>query len=447
MSLLRFKEKLVIIMKFIFFIYVSFIFPLFAHCLSLNKKDEANLTLVQKQTYRYFYDYAHQSSGMALERTNKTVENYDPKITITTGGSGFGFMATIVAVERKFITRTQAVDHLLKAVTFLDTKADKYHGLFSHWMNGDTGKTFANWPLDNGSDIVESAFLFQGLLTVHQYFSKNNEKEIQLRTLIDKLWENANWNWHTNNTNTDFYWHWSPTNGWELNHKMHGYDETLISYIMAASSPTFPISKDVYENCFKNSDHYFNGKEFYNIKLPLGFDYGGPLFFAHYSFLGLDPRGLTDGTTDYFEQNVAHTRINYAHVEANPLNFSGYNKDCWGLTASDSDKGYAAHSPTNDLGVITPTAALSSFPYTPDLSMRALKCFLNKPELWSNIGFKDAYNPTTGWVAEGSIAIDQGPIIVMIENYRTQLLWNLFMSHPDIQRGLKNLGFSSPHLN
>ena len=412
----------------------------------ISQSDDTLLTLVQKQTYRYFYEYAHPNSGMALERTNQTYDEYDPLNTITTGGSGFGFMATIVAVERQFISRKEGVEHLLKAVTFLDTKADKFNGLFSHWMNGKTGKTFANWYLDNGADIVETAFLFQGLLTVRQYFSSDNAQEVQLRNLIDKLWKNANWNWHTNNTNTDFYWHWSPTYGWQMNHKIRGWDETLITYVMAASSPTFPINKDVYDNCFKNSNSYINGKEYYGIKLPLGFDYGGPLFFAHYSFLGLDPRNLTDGITNYFEQNVAHTKINHAYVVDNPKKFVGYNDSCWGLTASDNDNGYAAHSPTDDRGVLTPTAALSSFPYTPELSMKALKCFIAKSELWSDVGFKDAFNPTTNWVAEASIAIDQGPIIIMIENYRTQLLWNLFMSHPDIQKGLKKLGFSSPHI-
>lgn len=410
-----------------------------------NKNEQMLLDFVQKQTYRYFYDFSHQASGMALERSNKKHWEYDPSVTITTGGSGFGFMATIAAVERQFISRSAAVEHLLKAVRFLDQKADKFNGLFPHWMNGDTGKTFANWKYDDGADIVESAFLFQGLLTVQQYFNNDSPQEIELRNTIEKLWRNANWTWHTNNTDNTLYWHWSPVYGWKMNHHIHGWDETLITFVMAASSPTFSITKELYEKSFKNSDHYINGKKYYGIKLPLGFDYGGPLFFAHYSFLGLDPRGLTDGVTHYFEQNVAHSKINHAHAVINPNHFDGYSDSCWGFTASDSDIGYAVHSPTNDLGVISPTAALSSFPYTPELSMKALKCFLEIPELWSDVGFKDAFNPTTGWVADASLAIDQAPIIVMIENYRTQKLWNLFMSHPDIQNGLKKLGFSSPH--
>lgn len=414
---------------------------------AFTKTEEQLLTQVQRQTYHYFYEFAHPSSGMARERSNKTYPDYDPGVTITTGGSGFGFMATIVAVERNFISREQGVDHLLKAVRFLDTQADKFHGLFPHWMNGDTGKTFALWQYDDGSDLVESAFLFQGLLTVHQYFDSNTPKEQELRQTIDRLWRNANWNWHTNGTNDTLFWHWSPNYDWHMNHKIRGWDETLITYVLAASSPTHPISKEVYENCYKNSPTYYNGNEYYGVKLPLGVPFGGPLFWSHYSFLGLDPNGLTDGTINYYEQAVAHTKINHAYCADNPKGYQGYSDSCWGLTASDIDNGYGAQSPTQDVGVLTPTAALSSFPYTPNESMKALKCFINQPKLWSTLGFKDAYNPTTGWVAEGSLAIDQGPIIVMIENYRTQLLWRLFMSHPDVQRGLKNIGFHSPRIN
>jgi len=244
------------------------------------------------------------------------------------------------------------------------------------------------------------------------------------------------------------YWHWSPANGWAMNFPLKGFNECLITYVLAASSERYPVSPAVYHRGWAQSSIFKNGKSFYDITLPLGFDYGGPLFFAHYSFLGLNPKGLKDAYADYWEQNRSHTLINRAHCIVNPGNYKGYGEQCWGLTASDNHQGYSAHSPDNDLGVITPTAALSSFPYTPDYSMQALKHFYftlgNK--LWSEYGFIDAFSEEHNWYAESHLAIDQGPVIVMIENYRTGLLWDLFMSCPEIRTGLKKLGFSSPYI-
>ncbi len=167
------------------------------------------------------------------------------------------------------------------------------------------------------------------------------------------------------------------------------------------------------------------------------------LYFTHYSFLGLDPRNLQDDLANYWEQNVNHTLINRAYCIDNPKNFIGYCDDSWGLTASDNPWGYNAHSPTNDLGVVTPTAAISSIPYTPVESMNAIRHFyyILGDKLWGDYGFYDAFNITEGWWANSYIAIDQGPIICMIENYRTNLLWDLFMSCPEVRNGLDKLGF------
>jgi hypothetical protein len=262
------------------------------------------------------------------------------------------------------------------------------------------------------------------------------------------MWENIEWNWFTQNQDV-LYWHWSPNNGWSQNHPIKGWNECLMTYVLAASSPRYSINKSVYENGWANSSTFFNGRKYFDITLPLGFEYGGPLFFAHYSFMGLDPRGLNDGKADYFEQNKAHTLINRSYVLSNPKKYKGYSEKSWGLTASDSWQGYAAHSPTEDLGVITPTAALSSFPYTPEFSMQALRHFYEDKgdQLWTEYGFVDAFSEQHNWVAKSHLAIDQGPIIVMIENYRSGLIWKLFMSNPDVQKGLTKLGFKSPALN
>lgn len=400
--------------------------------------DSALLTAVQHRTFNYFWKFGHPVSGLAPERTAT------PNV-VTIGGSGFGVMVILVGIERGFITREEGVDRLLKIVNFL-VKADSYHGMWAHWLDGTTGKTIAFSRKDDGADIVESAFMFQGLLCVRQYFSKDTPKENELRDKIGWLWNDAEWDWFTRGGQDVLYWHWSPNNGWSMNHPIKGYNECLITYVLAAASPKFAISPQVYHQGWAMSNTFFNGKTFYGITLPLGFDYGGPLFFAHYSFLGLDPRGLKDRYADYWEQNKNHTLINRQYCIENPKKYKGYSADCWGLTASDNHEFYSAHSPANDLGVITPTAALSSFPYTPEYSMQALKYFYNKvgDKLWGEYGFYDAFSETSNWYDHQYLAIDQGPIVIMIENYRTGLLWKLFMSCPEVKQGLQKLGFTSP---
>jgi hypothetical protein len=410
-----------------------------------NLTDEQLMDLVQRQTIRYFWDYAHPVSGLARERSNKAYD-YGDEVT-TTGGTGFGVMALIVGVERGWLPRDTVARHLLKMVKFL-AKADSYHGVFPHWLHGATGKTIPFSRKDDGGDLVETSFLFQGLLCVRQYFNADNGVERQLRQHITWLWNDIEWNWYTRGGQEVLYWHWSPNNGWAMNFPIRGFNECLIVYVLAASTPNeqYAVSPSVYHRGWAQSDFFKNGKEFYGIKLPLGFDYGGPLFFSHYSFLGLNPKGLKDRYADYWEQNRNHTLINREHCIRNPKGYKGYGANCWGLTASDTYNGYAAHSPTEDLGTISPTAALSAFPYTPEYSMQALKHFYFDlgDKIWSEYGFVDAFNETKNWYANSHLAIDQGPIVVMIENYRSGLLWKLFMEIPEIQKGLQRLGFEKP---
>ena len=413
----------------------------------VNLSDSALLDLVQKQTFRYFWDFAHPVSGLARERSDVNF-GYGHE-TVTTGGTGFGIMSVIVAVERKWINRDTAAKFLLKMVKFL-LKAESYHGAFPHWMDGATGKTIPFSRKDDGADLVETSYLFQGLLCARQYFTGNNNIERELRNRINWMWPDIEWNWFTNGGQEVLYWHWSPNNGWAMNFPVRGFNECLIMYILAASSPhdKYQVSPAVYHRGWAESNFFKNGKEFYGIKLPLGFDYGGPLFFSQYSFLGLDPRGLKDRYADYWEQNKNHTLINRGHCIRNPNKFTGYGENCWGLTASDTYNGYAAHSPTEDLGTISPTAALSAFPYTPEYSMQVLKHFYFDlgDKIWSEYGFIDAFNETKDWYAQSHLAIDQGPIVAMIENYRSGLLWKLFMSCPEIKIGLQKLDFKSPWL-
>lgn len=398
--------------------------------------DEELLSLVQKQTFKYFWDFAHPASGMARERNTSGD-------LVTSGGSGFGIMALIVGMERNFITRAEGLQRMDKILDFLET-ADRFHGAWSHWINGNTGKVIPFGANDNGGDLVETAFLVEGLITFRQYLDAAVPAEQELINRINTLWQGVEWDWYRRSSQNVLYWHWSPNLDWVMNHQIKGWNECLITYVLAASSTTHTIPEAVYNTGWASNGSMKNGNAYEGITLPLGPAYGGPLFFAHYSFLGLDPTNLSDPYANYFTQNENHSLINYKYCVRNPKNFVGYSDECWGLTASDNHVGYNAHSPTNDLGVITPTAALSSFPYTPDESMKALKFFYYKmgDRLWGEYGFYDAFNITEGWTASSYLAIDQGPIIVMIENYRTGLLWDLFMSAPEIQGGLTKLGFT-----
>lgn len=441
----------------------------------LRLTDDQLLDSVQLRTFQYFWEGAEPNSGLARERYH--VDNFYPqndKHVVTTGGSGFGMMAILAGIERGFVTRQEAFQRFKKMVHFLD-KADRFHGVWPHWLNGETGKVQPFSKYDNGGDLVETAFLIQGLLTVKQYFLNGNEQERELAENIDRLWKEVEWNWYTRGGENVLYWHWSPNYEWQMNHKITGYNECLITYILAASSPTYPIRPEVYHQGWALNGEIYNQYTTYGHTLKLKHHVdahkGGPLFWAHYSYLGLDPRGLMANNVDYWQLNVAHTMINRQHCIENPFKYKGYGENCWGLTSSYStpgagdyfagrasqkpDKGnsentsYAGHSPSEDLGVIAPTAALSSLPYAPDEVMLVIRhLYENMGEkIWGKYGFYDAFSDEYEWYPKRYLAIDQGPIVVMIENHRSGLLWNLFMKNCDVRNGLIKLGFTSPHFN
>ncbi len=403
--------------------------------------DDQLLNLVQQQTFKYFYDFGHPVSGLARERNTSGD-------VVTSGGSGFGIMALVTGVNRQFITRAQGLARMQLIVGFLKNNAQKFHGAFPHWLNGATGAVVPFSAQDDGADLVETSFLMEGLLTARQYFNAASAAETQLRADINTLYNNVQWNWFQNGQNT-LFWHWSPNFAWSTNQQVNGWNEALMTHVLAASSTTFPITKAVYTNGWAGNGSMKNGNSYYNVLLPLGPAEGGPLFFAHYSFLGINPNGLSDAYASYDVQNKAHAAINYNYCVANPNGFYGYSANCWGLTASDiANGGYNANSPTSDLGVIAPTAAIASLPYTPTQSLQALRFYYYKlgDKMWGPYGFYDAFSLDATWFATSDLAIDEGPIIDMIENYRTGLLWSLFMSCPEVKTGMKNLGFQSPNL-
>lgn len=409
--------------------------------------DSDMLTYIQQTHFNYMWEGAEPTSGLARERIHMDGEYpQNDADVVTTGGSGFGIAGLLVAIDRGFITREAGVQRLHKIADYL-ARADRFHGVWPHWIDGPSGKVKPFGQKDNGGDLVESSFLMTGLLCARQYFRDGNETEKALAAKIDTLWREMEWSWYQNGQDV-LYWHWSPEYNWEMNFPLEGYNECLITYILAASSPTYPIPASAYHNGWARKGAIKSDAAAYGLPLILKHNgaeaLGGPLFWAHYSYIGLNPKGLSDAYADYWELNRNHTLINYNHCVENPGKFKGYGADCWGLTASYSVQGYNAHMPSNDLGVITPTAALSSFPYTPDESLKALKHFYFNlgDSIWGKYGFYDAFNEQSNWYPKRYLAIDQCTIAPMIENYRTGLLWRLFMSCPEVQQGLKKLGFT-----
>jgi hypothetical protein len=318
--------------------------------------DEDLIDAVQRQTFRFFWEGGHPQSGLAFDRLTTRKQQMDDKVTI--GGSGFGVMALIVAVERGWVSREAGVERLGRMLNLL-MRARCYHGAYPHFMNGSTGDTIPFFRKDDAADLVETSLLMQGLLCARQYFTRDLPGENSIRALITLLWEDVEWNWFTQGGRNALYWHWSPYNGWAMDHAIHGWNECLIAYVLAASSPRHAVDPIVYHQGFATGGGFLNGKSYFGIELPLGMPYGGPLFFSHYSFCGLDPRGLKDQYADYWEQNVRHVNINRAHCVANPHKHEGYGESCWGLTASDGPGGYSAHAPDNDNGTIAPTVTRS----------------------------------------------------------------------------------------
>jgi hypothetical protein len=412
-----------------------------------ESKEDSLLNLVQYQTFQYFWEGAEPNSGMARERyhMDDIYPSHDKDI-ITSGGSGFGLMAIIVGIERGFITREQGVERFERITDFLEN-ADTFHGVFPHWWDGKTGKAKAFSQKDDGGDLVESSFLAAGLLTVRQYLDKNVDREAKLADRIDAIWKNIEFDWHTRGENV-LYWHWSPNYGWEMNFDVRGYNECLIMYVLAAASPDHSIDPAVYHEGWAMNGEIANDTVFYGLETELNHyetndSPVGPLFWAHYSYLGLNPKGLKDQYADYWKLNQNHAMIHYKYAVDNPNEFEGYGPNLWGFTSSYSMRGYAGHRPDRDLGVISPTAALSSFPYTPEESMAMLKhLYTDLDTLVGEFGPYDAFSLQEDWHLPRYLAIDQGPIPVMIENYRSGLIWELFMSAPEIKVGLDKLGFT-----
>lgn len=419
--------------------------------------DDQILTMLQRECFRYYWEGAHPVSGTTLENIPG-----DDRI-VATGATGFGIMALVVGVDRGFITRQQGLDRMAKIVTFLG-KAPRYHGVWSHFMDGNTGKSLPVFDMfDNGGDLVETAFLMEGMLAARQYFRGSSPAERDIFNRISQLWETVEWDWYRRSPESPaLYWHWSPDWSWYINHQITGFNECMIVYLLAIASPTHGVPGQLYYSGWANQkesgakyrkgwsgtaegEDYTNGHTYYGVRLDVGVGSGGPLFFTHYSYMGFDPRGIHDRFTDYFRNNEDIAKINLAYCKHDPGHYKGYGANFWGLTASDGPDGYMPHEPTlhGDDGTMTFTGALSSFPYTPAASLAMLKHVYRDlgDKVWGVYGPRDAINLGQDWVSPIYMGLNQAPITVMIENYRTGLIWKLFMSNPEIKPMLGKIGF------
>lgn len=417
--------------------------------------DDELLEMVQEASFRYYWEGAEKNSGLALENIPGR------KNMIATGASGFGIMALVVGVERGFIARGEFVNRMEKIVRFVEN-GDRFKGALSHFMDGPSGKVEAFFgKYDNGADLVETSFFMQGLLTAEQYLSKDNSQEKDLRDRISNIWKDVEWDWFKKEDDSPYlYWHWSPEYEWHINHKLIGWNETLITYFLAIASPTHGVAPKMYYSGWASQDtiaqnyrsnwgltlegsKYSNHTSYFGVPLEVGVGVGGPLFFTHYSFLGLDPGKMEDNYTNYFENNKDIVEINYRYCCENPGDFEGYGKKTWGLTASDGPWGYKAREAKDEMddGTIAPTGAIASFPYTPEKSMDALKHFYREygSFLWGEYGFRDAFNLSEDWTAEIFMGLNQAPMVVMIENYRSGLIWDLFMQNENVQKALQEI--------
>ncbi|ACB74414.1 glucoamylase family protein [Opitutus terrae] len=417
--------------------------------------DDELVTLVQEACFRYYWETAHPQAGLAPE-----VLPGDENL-LALGGSGFGVMAILVGAERGFVPRAAAAERLRTIVRFL-ARADRFHGVWPHFLNGDTGKVIPFFgKYDNGGDLVETAFMIQGLLAARQYFDRDDPVETEVRDTITRLWREVEWSWYRKEPNSDvLYWHWSPDHAWHISHPLIGWNEAMIIYLLAIASPTHSVPAEMYYTGWAGTserhlryrrgwsrttqgDHYVNGNTYYGIKLEVGEGNGSDLFFTHFSFMGFDPRGRRDRFTNYFFNNRAIARINHAYCVENPRGFAGYGYDTWGLSAGIASGG-GRPLPRDDNGTINVMASLASMPYTPEESMAALKHFYRDlgAKIWGPYGFYDGFNQTENWFEPVYMALNQAPITVMIENHRTGLIWKLFMQNPEIQPALDAIGFT-----
>jgi hypothetical protein len=400
--------------------------------------DGAFLDLVQHTAFDYFWYETNPQNGLVKDRSSYTSLS-------SIAAVGFGLSALTVGIDRGWISREVGRARVLTTLTFLwnsphgpEADATGYNGFYYHFLDMQTGRRDGDTELST----IDTALLLGGVLHVQEYFDQLDATEARIRTLADALYRRVDWPWMQVRS-VKLCHGWKPETGF-LPHDWGGYNEAMILYLLALGSPTFPISPQAWTAWTSSYDwqtHY--GQAF--VVFP-------PLFGHQYSHVWVDFRNIQDTYMrakglDYFENSRRATLANRAYAIANPHGWADYGENVWGLTASDIPSSYSARGappPERDDGTITPTAAGGSFAFTPHESLAALRHMYAtyRTQIWGPYGFKDAFNPSMKWFATDYLGIDQGPIVLMIENYRSGRIWHVFMQHPAIQRGLEHAGFA-----
>jgi len=402
-------------------------------------RDRELLDRLQRDTFRYMWEHTYKESGLAYEDSRNKATGQ-----ATIGGTGFGIAAIVAATERGWVSREDAVKRILKISKFLRDKTDRknLHGAFPHWLDGRTGKTFSFSEKDNGADLVETAFLMQGLLIARSYFNGDAVEEAELCAIITELWHDVDWHWFSRGENNGLFWHWSPQHGFGMDMKISGFNEAMVVYVLALASPTYPISRDTAKFWYSTDEYQPKSGNGYTIEAANA--YAGCMFLSHYSFIGLDPRRMADAYVrkGYMVRNTTHALMNRAYcLESAPVEHQ-FSEGFWGLTACDIKGGYRYQSAYNEVGTVAPTAALASMPYVPEYAMRVLWNIHDNygKKMWGKYGPYDAFSLKDNWFDNSYLAIDQLAIPCMVENYRSGLLWSLFMNILEVKEGLARMG-------
>jgi hypothetical protein len=409
---------------------------------SISTPDSTFLRLVQRKAFDFFWLEANPANGLIRDRNQAWAPSSIASV-------GFGLSSICVASDYNWVTRTAAADRVLTTLKtfwfgpqgYAATGMAGRLGFFYHFLNMET-KT-RDWTSELST--IDTALLLAGIIHVQQYFDGNAQAENEIRAYADSIYRRVNFEAARNNgTSINMGWH--PETGW-LNQWWIGYNEAMILYILGLGSPTYPIESSLW-------DAWTGG---YNFSSYYGYQYVNfpPLFGHQYSHCWIDFRGIRDKIMtgyglDYFENSRRATLAQRAYSKANPGGFKAYSDSIWGITASDVQGGYKARGAPpgqGDDGTLNPTAPGGSMPFAPEECLQALKAMYNnyasgsETRLWGPYGFRDAFNPTLNWFGTDYIGIDQGPIVLMIENFFTQSIWNSFMKSPYIQTGLQRAGF------
>jgi hypothetical protein len=422
----------------------------------LTPAEETMLDSIQQKTFLFFFHEHHPEWGIVKDRTT-------PESPSSIAATGFGIPCFAIGAERNWITREQAAEITLKILTFFmnppqntDPDGIGYRGFYYHFLKMDSGTRKWNCELSS----VDTGILMMGILFARNYYDRDNDKEKQIRRMATELLERVDWDFMEMPSTGKFAG--SISMGWTPEKGLHdfgwtGYNEALFLYILAAGSGMKNAEKS-YKAWMSTYKWYTPYEGLSHVAFP-------PLFGHQFSHAFIDLRGIADEymkgkEMDYFENSRRATYVQRKYATDNPHGWIGYDSLCWGVTACDGppetynfdDKkflGYAGRGTSGpgfnyfDDGTIAPYGPLSSLPFAPELVLPTIRSINERygKKLWGKYGYYDAFNPTAGWVDNDFLGIDQGPMLIMIENFRTGLVWNYVMKDPVIQKGLNRLGF------